>query len=104
MEIYKDSVTVLLEIKTTSKLLEEVELEISYQGCAMKGLCYPPQKRNLLVSRPYQGISETVVWRQKYFVLSGTFFLFGMLLAFTPCVLPMVPILSAVIIGLKDGN
>ena len=38
------------------------------------------------------------------FALSGTFFIFGMLLAFTPCVLPMLPILSAVIIGLKDGT
>ena len=74
VEIYKDSVTVLLEIKQRSKY-EEVELEISYQGCAMKGLCYPPQKRNLLVSRPGQGISETALFGDKnIFVLSGTFF------------------------------
>lgn len=104
VEIYKDSVTVLLEIKQRSKY-EELELEISYQGCAMKGLCYPPQKRNLLVSRSSQGISETALFGVKnIFALSGTFFIFGMLLAFTPCVLPMLPILSAVIIGLKDGT
>ena len=70
----------------------------------MKGLCYPPQKRNLLVSRPGQGISETALFGDKnIFVLSGTFSVRNAV-AFTPCVLPMVPILSAVIIGLKDGT
>ena len=104
VEIYKDSVTVLIEIKQRSKY-EEVELEISYQGCAMKGLCYPPQKRNLLLSKTSKVQSETALLEDKnIFALIGTFFLFGMLLAFTPCVLPMVPILSAVIMGLKDGT
>lgn len=104
VEIYKDSVTVLVEIKQPSKY-EEIELEISYQGCAMRGLCYPPQKRNLLVSKTSKGQSETALFGDKnIFALSGTFFLFGLLLAFTPCVLPMLPILSAVIISLKDGT
>ncbi|OUU75306.1 MAG: hypothetical protein CBC29_03150 [Methylococcaceae bacterium TMED69] len=102
VEIYNDSVTVLLEIEQRSKK-EEIELEISFQGCAVKGLCYPPQKRNLLVSRSDNGESEIdSVGTENVLVLTGTFFLFGLLLAFTPCVLPMLPILSAVIIGLKN--
>ena len=79
VEIYKDSVTVLLEIKQRSKY-EEVELEISYRGYCYEGLCYPPQR--VLVSRPGQGIFRAALFGDKnIFVLSGTFFLFGMLLA-----------------------
>ena len=104
VEIYEESVTALLKIKQLSKK-EEIKLEVSFQGCAVAGLCYPPQKRELLVSRAGNDESEIDFFGQEnILVLTGTFFLFGLLLAFTPCVLPMLPILSAVIIGLKNAT
>ena len=104
VEIYKESVTALLKIKQLSKK-EEIKLEVSFQGCAVAGLCYPPQQRELLVSRAGNDESEIDFFGQEnILVLTGTFFLFGLLLAFTPCVLPMLPILSAVIIGLKNAT
>ena len=102
VEIYEDSVTALLKIRQFSKK-GDIKLEISFQGCAIAGLCYPPQKRNLLVSRSVNNDLHTDFFgNENILVLTGTFFLFGLLLAFTPCVLPMLPILSATIIGLKN--
>ncbi len=94
---------------------DTVQLKVSYQGCADAGLCYPPQERVLdvaapggtlapLLTRPPPVLSETdqlarslmsdgLAW------VLGTFFVAGLLLSFTPCVLPMIPILSAIIAG-----
>jgi len=99
-----------------------LELAVAYQGCADAGLCYPPQQRVLAVGNgsgsasaggaalpapaaPGSGtLSETdrlaaaLVSDALPWVLLS-FFAAGLLLAFTPCVLPMVPILSAIIAG-----
>lgn len=96
------------------------DLLVTYQGCAESGFCYPPttkrlqmhfdrdfslvkvkvDKQTLLRSsagqlqKPIQLLSQhNLPW-----VMLG-FLGFGLLLAFTPCVLPMIPILSGIILG-----
>ncbi|NCV65502.1 MAG: protein-disulfide reductase, partial [Burkholderiaceae bacterium] len=40
----------------------------------------------------------------KPFYLFTGFFILGIALAFTPCVLPMLPILSSIVLGRQDGG
>lgn len=90
-------------------------LEVSWQGCAEAGLCYPPQTSSLQINGSKapgtgasrlaedQGIAERLS-SAGLAVNMGAFFLMGLLLAFTPCMLPMLPILSSVIAGSKPGG
>ena len=101
------------------------EVEIGYQGCADAGLCYPPIKRRItLIPTPNdttqntpeettspspKKLSEQDQLSQQLTSDSALstlliFFGLGILLAFTPCVLPMVPILSGIILGSDSQN
>ena len=100
-----------------------LELEVEYQGCAEAGLCYNPQTVVLNVELPEattvtaltgaggapaapvskQGKLAAVITGSSIWVSAGVFFLAGLGLAFTPCVLPMVPILSGIIAGEGDN-
>jgi thiol:disulfide interchange protein DsbD len=105
----------------------EVPLEITYQGCADAGLCSPPIRKTISVrlaahanassaslaattsSTGTRVQSEQDALAQRIregnlLAVLGTFFGFGLLLAFTPCVLPMVPILSGIIVGAGQGR
>jgi thiol:disulfide interchange protein DsbD len=93
----------------------EAELEVTYQGCANAGLCYPPQTRDVLYyanaessgSGFYSGSSAPdtatatglagFLAQQSTLVIAGLFLLLGLGLTFTPCVLPMVPIISSLV-------
>ena len=89
----------------------------SYQGCSEKGLCYAPIHKNLDVpllddiSRTATAIDRGAAHIQsnddeatgllkgrKLWVITIGFFGFGLLLSFTPCMLPMIPILSGMIV------
>ena len=96
---------------------------MGYQGCAHAGLCYPPTVKTLDILLPAanaatpvlandtatmpevqtdqseQGQIASKLGRQSLLVNIGMFFAFGLLLAFTPCVFPMIPILSSIIAG-----
>lgn len=72
------------------------KLNVRYQGCADKGLCYPPETRTFDIGDP-----PSHSW--DFQEIAG-FFLLGLLLAFTPCVLPMLPILSAVVLRGQPGG
>ncbi|HSF79152.1 MAG TPA: protein-disulfide reductase DsbD, partial [Steroidobacteraceae bacterium] len=97
---------------------DTIEIKVTYQGCADAGLCYPPITKTLSVSLPPAGTPalapagtsvEPKVAEQdrladlisggNILVVMASFFGFGLLLAFTPCVLPMIPILSGIIAG-----
>ena len=101
-----------------------VEVGISYQGCADMGLCYPPETKwvafNLATgggpsalggSAPGGSIVPQTEARALASMLADgglmmslfLFFIAGLGLAFTPCVLPMVPILSSIIVGDSDN-
>jgi thiol:disulfide interchange protein DsbD len=117
-EVYHEPLSVTLAVTRPSgadaAATFALPLVVGLQGCADAGLCYPPEKRTLNVSLPAgAGASGTTT---KEFVseqdrlaalirdgalpwVLATFFGLGLLLAFTPCVLPMVPILSGIIAG-----
>lgn len=75
-------------------------LAVTYQGCADKGLCYPPETERLSIDG--SGAPATASpwsWREL-----ALFFLAGLGLTFTPCVLPMLPILSGVVLRGQVGG
>ena len=100
-------------------------LAVTYQGCAEAGLCYPPITRQFTLSLATRGaaaagadsagpgaggtgggafVSEQdrlarMIRTGSLAAIIASFFGIGLLLAFTPCVLPMVPILSGLIAG-----
>lgn len=84
-------------------------LNVSYQGCADKGLCYPPETEQLKIAGGLSGAGATPgtpgptgnSWSWSDLAL---FFLAGLGLTFTPCVLPMLPILSGVVLRGQVGG
>ena len=87
-------------------------LNVSYQGCADKGLCYPPETEQLKIAGGLPGAGVTPAtpatpgatdnsWSWSDLAL---FFLAGLGLTFTPCVLPMLPILSGVVLRGQAGG
>ncbi|MGF6285813.1 thiol:disulfide interchange protein DsbD [Pseudomonas sp. BT76 TE3572] len=73
-------------------------LVVTYQGCADKGLCYPPETERLSIDGS-TGAPPAWSWREL-----ALFFLAGLGLTFTPCVLPMLPILSGVVLRGQVGG
>jgi thiol:disulfide interchange protein DsbD len=81
----------------------------SFQGCSEKGLCYAPIRKTFDIglketSAPVQAPNEPDQIKQllgggKLWLIAAGFFGFGLLLSFTPCVFPMIPILSGIIVG-----
>ena len=119
-EVYYDGVLGNVTIQRATPDAMELDLELRYQGCADAGLCYVPITKVLTVSLPEatavtdlsalppdapvseQGrIAEIINNSPLWFVVSAMFG-FGLLLAFTPCVLPMIPILTSIIAGEGD--
>ena len=106
---------------------QSYELQFNYQGCSKKGLCYAPMSlsvnsdggtnpiltnspiietqeiQNVLVEAEAKIVTETDTITQtlkdgSLFLVLATFFGFGLLLSFTPCIFPMIPILSSIIV------
>ncbi|MFK3773638.1 protein-disulfide reductase DsbD [Pseudomonas sp. NPDC089406] len=78
-------------------------LLVGYQGCADKGLCYPPETERLSIDG--EGTASTGSTEQGWSWKSlALFFLAGIGLTFTPCVLPMLPILSGVVLRGQVGG
>ena len=95
--------------------LEEMKLKINlnYQGCKVDGICYMPETKtfNINLPSPAKNINKTIseqvklaqiISNSNIWISIGLFFIAGLGLALTPCVLPMVPILSGIIAG--EGN
>ncbi|MFJ4143480.1 protein-disulfide reductase DsbD [Pseudomonas sp. NPDC089734] len=99
----------ILDIELPRKPGEErpFVLNVTYQGCADKGLCYPPETERLTIGDVAANASSptsttgTPAWNWKDLAL---FFLAGLGLTFTPCVLPMLPILSGVVLRGQIGG
>ena len=107
-----------------------VEVGFGYQGCADAGLCYPPETKwvafilaensagtgvgfpsgTLVLAAALPAIPQTeeralaaALADAGLLTALALFFVGGVFLAFTPCVLPMVPILSSIIVGESDN-
>ena len=136
LQVYKQPFMVLLDIQPAPG--KPIHVEVSLQGCAEAGICYPPMTLKFLLAapgvkaapipealdgmqvlvKPQAEFSLADLWRERDDVnaisrfLANTstaylflaFFVLGLALAFTPCVLPMLPILSSVIFGSQGGK
>jgi thiol:disulfide interchange protein DsbD len=136
LQIYKQPFMALLDVKPITG--KPIYAEVTLQGCAEAGICYPPMTLKFLLAGPgvkaaplpeiLDGVKASVnasvefsladLWRERddinaisrflestapgYLFLA--FFVLGLALAFTPCVLPMLPILSSVIFGSQGGK
>lgn len=119
MKIFKKPVQAIFKASQPPLKAEDV-IEIAYQGCT-EGFCYPPEVKEIKVADlPIVQVTDTEKTSEKSTALSAQpkaeqdrlaeslfnskyavfgFFLLGLGLAFTPCVLPMLPLLSAIVIG-----
>jgi thiol:disulfide interchange protein DsbD len=124
-DVYHQSVAIELPLKRSSGAAGTLELTAHYQGCADAGICYPPIRKTVSLALPaavagstppvtaekpavaesagaplseeerIRGmLSDSGIW-----LTVGAFFLAGLGLALTPCVFPMIPILSGIIVG-----
>ncbi|UCB54074.1 MAG: protein-disulfide reductase DsbD [Thiotrichales bacterium] len=124
--VYHDSAEVSLPIANTNGVSEAV-FKVKYQGCSeISGICYPPQTREISVRLPEiigaaaaestdsRGDSAEVVSEQDQiantlkqdntWITLLVFFGAGLLLALTPCVFPMIPILMSIIVGQGENQ
>ncbi|MCF5222489.1 protein-disulfide reductase DsbD [Pseudomonas syringae] len=106
VEVYHGILDIDLPRKTGEQ--RPFTLVVTYQGCADKGLCYPPETERLSIGNVAGSSPEALAapvsassWSWKEIAL---FFLAGIGLTFTPCVLPMLPILSGVVLRGKVGG
>ncbi|HCY62078.1 MAG TPA: protein-disulfide reductase DsbD [Oxalobacteraceae bacterium] len=113
VETYRDAVKVILPVQAASAF----RLKVYSQGCADKGLCYAPMESiaeldpavllqvaasaaaPAIAQESEMGRIETALKSGKLLAIVPLFLILGLGLAFTPCVLPMVPILSSIIVG-----
>ncbi len=131
-EVYYDAVEVRLPLAGAATASARVELNASYQGCADKGICYPPISKKITLDlagaapaatappaaapaattpapasrAPAQSEEERVralFSDRSIWITIGLFFVLGLGLALTPCVFPMIPILSGIIVGQGEG-
>jgi len=138
--VYHDRVSLALPLLRRGTAASEIALVIKYQGCAERGICYPPQTQRVKLALPpaariaavapaeqtrdpSAGVASaandrsvsapepvaeqdriaSVLAERNLWAIIALFFGFGLLLAFTPCVFPMIPILSGIIAGAGPG-
>jgi thiol:disulfide interchange protein DsbD len=128
-EVYHEVLEASLPIARPAGSGGPLNLKVTYQGCANEGICYNPITKNVSLELPpvdqattlpadaqpgaatsvASGKSEAPVTEQAFLarilkegslpVMFAFFFVAGLGLSFTPCVLPMIPILSGIIVG-----
>ncbi|MBB3105133.1 protein-disulfide reductase DsbD [Azomonas macrocytogenes] len=107
VEIYRGVLDIDLPLENPHNL--PFTLQVTYQGCADQGLCYPPETESIAIGKLIPSDSNpssshgTAASKLSWHALS-LFFLAGLGLAFTPCVLPMLPILSGVVLREQSGG
>jgi len=123
-KVYLKSPNFIVTLKKDASVsgVKDVKLKISYQGCSQQGLCYEPSTKEFMLTIDTDKLfsandtlhvkqeskSETdsiadTIKSSSFLVVLATFLGFGLLLALTPCVFPMIPIISGVIISQGEG-
>ena len=114
-KVFEKEILVTIPVKDiTSKVSGDYTLEIEILGCDEKGICYQPFIKSFdfkgveagvfdkISSLTKEGntakIADVLSSESSFFVIL-LFFIFGLLLALTPCVFPMIPILSSIIVS-----
>lgn len=127
-EVYHEILEATVPVARAAGSTGTLQLEVTYQGCAEAGLCYNPITKTVALelpptnvasslpvdarpssnARPSSGAAPVVAEQDKLaaalqgdnlFYALLTFFAAGLVLSLTPCVLPMIPILSGIIVG-----
>ncbi|HEY9189888.1 MAG TPA: protein-disulfide reductase DsbD [Sulfurovum sp.] len=118
--VYEKEVVVTIPTEEIEAQVKgDYTLEIEFQGCSDSGICYQPIKKTFDFKGAELGvfdkisqlvkegntakISEILVSESSIFILF-LFFIFGLLLALTPCIFPMIPILSSIIVSQQGGK
>ena len=117
VEIYRQELSLDVPLIRQTLAAESLELTAKFQGCADRGVCYPPMTSKVVLQLPATEALVPVVevdpvttdseqdqivnaLKKDSLVLTLiSFFGFGLLLSLTPCVFPMIPILSGIIVG-----
>lgn len=118
--VFHQSFTGIIKLGATSVPASTISVLASYQGCSEKGLCYSPIHKTLDVKLPSPGTGtvnsssvaepanddqgSSLLKSGKLWLIAVGFFGFGLLLSLTPCMLPMIPILSSIIVGNKQAG
>ncbi len=128
VQVFHHEVEARLPLQRASGAATEISVQLGYQGCAEAGICYPPIKKQLTLSLAAYNPDNTtpdnatasgaatekstgstrqddiarVLQESSLAWVALFFFGAGLLLAFTACMYPMIPILSSVIVG--HGN
>ncbi len=126
-EVYYEVLEATLPVaRAASSEAQSVQLKVTYQGCAEGGLCYNPITKEAVVELPPTNVATSLPADARPAGAAGgsaapmvaeqdklaaalqgdnllyallTFFVAGLVLSLTPCVLPMIPILSGIIVG-----
>ncbi len=116
VEVFYDSVRMEVPLARATPDAGVVNLSLGFQGCKEDSICYPPGATDIRLELPpavattalsdgagppmaeQDRLSQLIIEGNLTLVLA-TFLGLGLLLAFTPCVLPMIPILSGIIAG-----
>jgi len=106
--------TTTIKLITQEPISDTHKVILEYQGCSERGLCYPPISKIIKTTaiKNYSTDSEfsetdiiiSKISNQNFILTLIGFFLSGFLLSLTPCVLPMVPVLSGIIIASNPKN
>jgi len=130
VEVFYNSVAVRLPVERNASGELPLKLNVTSQGCADAGVCYPPQTQTVAVTLPDPATTPTapspvaameatagpgvnvdesgriagILRNAGFWANLAFFFIAGLGLALTPCVLPMIPILSGIIAGQGHRN
>ncbi|MCL2346326.1 MAG: protein-disulfide reductase DsbD [Desulfobulbus sp.] len=116
VEVYHNQVAIRLPVERSAPGPLPLRLKVTVQGCAEAGICYPPQTQTLDLTLPdpaatpsqaagaassgdESGAIAAMLRDAGFWTILAFFFAAGIGLSLTPCVLPMIPILSGIIAG-----
>ena len=120
VEIYRDHLEAEVLLQRQDPRLNKLTLAVAFQGCADVGVCYMPIKKTVSFDLPAEstnvkGVTPTMDKATPFiseqnriaaslktgslWFIALSFLGFGLLLAFTPCIFPMLPILSGIVVG-----
>ena len=126
VDVYYDVAEIVIPINRTLAGVSSLAIEAAFQGCEDGKVCYPPTAQLVSVDLPpadvlvapsdgssnsmtgtelsEQGMISKSIADDPLWWTVLKFFGFGLLLSLTPCVFPMIPILSGLIVGQKDPS
>lgn len=126
MAVFHQPFQAVITLERNTNTAQDITLAASYQGCKENDLCYAPIDKQFSITLPKASLTTTTPQTQaspqaaqavampadsestqlaklfkqgSFWLIVSFFFGAGLLLAFTPCVLPMIPILSGIIVG-----